>query len=205
MDALCLNLALWSASILPTFLLLDFVEPWKTRVLSKSDSRCMTGPSMAIRRLNTTVQPMNDKLSALVSADLSSSIYCLFLGGIVATGALSSATFYIPATIGIVNDMMSRTSHKRYFTFPVGRTARSRQTLAHGGKSVPLRPDKTEKIYKEPGEPYQIGKALRALFSPPGSVFKRVTRNNNTARKGSELMIRPILRDCAKYARGPPK
>lgn len=87
---------------------------------------------MAIRRLNTTVQPMNDKLSALVSADLSSSIYCLFLGGIVATGALSSATFYIPATIGIVNDMMSRTSHKRYFTFPVGRTARSRQTLTHG-------------------------------------------------------------------------
>ena len=73
------------------------------------------------------------------------------------------------------------------------------------GESVPLRPDKTEKIYKEPGEPYQIGKALRALFSPPGSVFKRVTRNNNTARKGSELMIRPILRDCAKYARGPPK
>ena len=61
---------------------------------------------MAIRRLNTTVQPMNDKLSALVSADLSSSIYCLFLGGIVATGALSSATFYIPATIGIVNDMI---------------------------------------------------------------------------------------------------
>ena len=205
MDALCLNLALWSASILPTFLLIDFVEPWKTSVLSKSAFRWMRVPSMAIRRLNTTVQPMNDKLSALVSADLSSSIYCLFLGGIVATGALSSATFYIPATIGIVNDMMSRTSHKRYFTFPVGRTARSRQTLAHGGKSVPLRPDKTEKIYKEPGEPYQIGKALRALFSPLGSVFKRVTRNNNTARKGSELMIRPILRDCAKYARGPPK
>ena len=66
---------------------------------------------MAIRRLNTTIQPMNDKLGTLVSADLSSSIYCLFLGGIVATGALSSATFYIPATIGIVNDMMSRTSH----------------------------------------------------------------------------------------------
>ena len=73
------------------------------------------------------------------------------------------------------------------------------------GKSVPSRPDRTEIIYKEPGEPYQIGKALRALFSPPGSVFKRVARNNNTARKGSELMIRPILRDSAKYVRGPPK
>ena len=66
---------------------------------------------MAIRRLNTTVQPMNDKLSALVSADLSSSIYCLFFGGIVAAGALSSAAFYVPATVRIMNDMVRRTSH----------------------------------------------------------------------------------------------
>ena len=73
------------------------------------------------------------------------------------------------------------------------------------GESVPSRPDRTEKIYKEPGGPYQIGKVLRALFSPPESVFKRVTQNNDTTRKGSELMIRPILRDCVKYARGPPK
>ena len=73
------------------------------------------------------------------------------------------------------------------------------------GESVPLRPDRTEKILKEPGGPYQIGKVLRALFSPPESVFKRVTQSNDTARKGSELMIRPILRDCAKYVRGPPK
>lgn len=111
MDALCLNLALWSASILPTFLLIDFVEPLETSVLSKSAFRRMRVPSMAIRRLNTTIQPMNDKLGALVSADLSSGIYCLLLSGIVATGALSSATFYILATIGIVNDMMRRTSH----------------------------------------------------------------------------------------------
>ena len=73
------------------------------------------------------------------------------------------------------------------------------------GESVPLRPDRTEIIYKELREPYQIGKVLRALFSPPESVFKRVTQNNDTTRKGSELMIRPILRDCVKYARGPPK
>ena len=111
MDALCLNLTLWSASSFPTFFLTDSVEPLETSVLPKSAFRRMRVSSMAIRRLNTTVQPMNDKLSALVSADLSSSIYCLFLGGIVATGALSSATFYIPATIGIVNDMMRRTSH----------------------------------------------------------------------------------------------
>ena len=111
MDALCLNLTLWSASSFPTFFLTDSVEPLETSVLPKSAFRRMRVSSMAIRRLNTTVQPMNDKLSALVSADLSSSIYCLFLGGIVATGALSSATFYIPATIGIMNDMMRRTSH----------------------------------------------------------------------------------------------
>ena len=73
------------------------------------------------------------------------------------------------------------------------------------GESVPLRPDRTEKIYKSPEGLTEIGKALRALFSPPESVFKRVTQNNDTAGKGSELMIRPILRDCAKYARGLPK
>ena len=33
------------------------------------------------------------------------------------------------------------------------------------GESVPLHPDRTEIIYKEPGGPYQIGKVLRALFS----------------------------------------
>ena len=46
----------------------------------------------------------------------------------------------------------------------------------------------------------QIGKVLRALFSPPESVFKWVTQNNDMTRKGSEPMIRPILKDCAKYA-----
>ena len=34
------------------------------------------------------------------------------------------------------------------------------------GESVPLHPERTEKICKEPGGPYQIGKVLRALFSP---------------------------------------
>lgn len=36
---------------------------------------------MAIRRLNTTIQPMNDKLGTLVSADLPSGIYCLLFSG----------------------------------------------------------------------------------------------------------------------------
>ena len=71
------------------------------------------------------------------------------------------------------------------------------------GESVPLRPDRTEKILKEPGGPYQIGKVLRALFSRR-KVYSRGL-HRITIQHGSELMIRPILRDCAKYARGPPK
>ena len=73
------------------------------------------------------------------------------------------------------------------------------------GKVYPYARIKPRKYIKSPEGLTEIGKVLRALFSLPKSVFKRVTRNNNTARKGSELMIRPILRDCAKYARGPPK
>ena len=47
------------------------------------------------------------------------------------------------------------------------------------GESVPLRPDRAEIIYKSPEGLTEIGKALRALFSPPESVFKKVTQNNN--------------------------
>ena len=39
------------------------------------------------------------------------------------------------------------------------------------GESVPLYPDRTEKIYKSPEDLTEIGKALRALFSPPESVL----------------------------------
>ena len=73
------------------------------------------------------------------------------------------------------------------------------------GESVPLRPDRTEIIYKSPEGLTKSVRSSGLFFLPPESVFKRVTQNNDTARKGSELMIRPILRDCAKYARGPPK
>ena len=36
--------------------------------------------------------------------------------------------------------------------------------------------------YKEPGEPYPIGKILRVLFSLPESVCKRVTQNRQIVR-----------------------
>ena len=66
---------------------------------------------MAVCRLNVTIQTVNNKFSALITTDLSTGIYSLFLSGIVSAGALCSATFYIPATFGIVNNMMRRTSH----------------------------------------------------------------------------------------------
>lgn len=55
---------------------------------------------------------MNYELCTLIAADLSASIYGFLFSRIVAAGALSPATFYIPAAIGIVNDMMRGTSHR---------------------------------------------------------------------------------------------
>ena len=112
MDALCLNLPYSWQEQFTHFLLTDSVKPLETNVLSKSAFRRMRVPSMAISRQNTTIQPMNDKLGTLVSADYPSGIYSLLISGIVATGALSSDTNYIPEKIGIVNDMMRRTSHR---------------------------------------------------------------------------------------------
>ena len=65
------------------------------------------------------------------------------------------------------------------------------------GKSVPSRPDRLEIIYKEPGGPYQIGKVLRALFSP-----RKVCSNGYTKQqKGDEQMAKRSVH----YARGPPE
>lgn len=79
--------------------------------LPKLTFRWMRVFPMAVRRLNATIQSVDDKLSALVAADLPASIYCLILSGKVAAGAMGPVAFYIPATFGIVNDMMRRTSH----------------------------------------------------------------------------------------------
>lgn len=67
--------------------------------------------AMTVSRLNATIQPVNDKFGALIAADFSSSIYCLLLSGVVAAGTLGSTTFHIPTPVGIVNNMMRRTSH----------------------------------------------------------------------------------------------
>ena len=69
---------------------------------------------MAVCGLDASVHTMNNELGALVSANLSSCAYGLFLGGKMAAGALSAATLHIPTSIGIVNDMMRRTCHINY-------------------------------------------------------------------------------------------
>lgn len=66
---------------------------------------------MAVCGLDASVHTMNNELGALVSANLSSYVYGLFLGGKMAAGTLSTTTFHIPSTFGIVNNMMRRTCH----------------------------------------------------------------------------------------------
>ena len=73
------------------------------------------------------------------------------------------------------------------------------------GKVYPYARIKQRKYIKSPENLTKSVRLSGLFFLPPESVFKRVAQNNDTARKGSELMIRPTLRDCAKYARGPPK
>ena len=73
------------------------------------------------------------------------------------------------------------------------------------GKSVPSRPDRLEIIYKEPGGPYQIGKVLRALFSPRKVYSKGLHETTERIEEGRNHMTKFKVRNCAKYARGPPE
>ena len=69
---------------------------------------------MAVCGLDASVHTMNNEFGALISADLSSCVYGLFLGCKMAAGALSAATLNIPTSVGIVNNMMRRTCHINY-------------------------------------------------------------------------------------------
>lgn len=51
---------------------------------------------MAVCGLDASVHTMNNEFGALISADLSSCVYGLFLGCKMAAGALSAATLNIP-------------------------------------------------------------------------------------------------------------
>ena len=65
------------------------------------------------------------------------------------------------------------------------------------GESVPSRPDKTEKAYKEPGEPYQSVR-FSGLFFLPG---RRIQNGYTKQQKGGEQMAKRSVH----YARGPPE
>lgn len=69
---------------------------------------------MAVCGLDASVHTVNNEFGALISADLSSCVYGLFLGCKMAAGTLSAATLHIPTSVGIVNDMMRRTCHIDY-------------------------------------------------------------------------------------------
>ena len=69
---------------------------------------------MAVCGLDESVHTVNNEFGALISADLSSCVYGLFLRCKMAAGTLSATTFHIPTAIGIVNNMMRRTCHINY-------------------------------------------------------------------------------------------
>lgn len=66
--------------------------------------------AMTIYVLNPSIHAMNYKLSTLIMVNLSTRIYSFLFSLLVTAGALSLITFYVSAAIGIVNDMMRRTS-----------------------------------------------------------------------------------------------
>ena len=69
---------------------------------------------MAVCRLDTSIHTVDNKLGALVLANLPASINGLLFGREMATGSLCTAAFHIPAALGIANNMMRRTCHNDY-------------------------------------------------------------------------------------------
>lgn len=67
--------------------------------------------SVAVGALDFAVLSMDDQFGSLVTADLATGIDRLSLGVPVATRTLATASFYIPATIGIRNNMMGVSCH----------------------------------------------------------------------------------------------
>ena len=67
--------------------------------------------SVAVGALNFAVLSVDDQFGPLVTANLATGIDSLGLGVPVAAGTLTTASFYIPATIGIRNNMMGVSCH----------------------------------------------------------------------------------------------
>ena len=66
---------------------------------------------MTIGTLDLAIHTVNDELSFLVLADFSSSINGLFFRVVVTAGALCAASFYIPTSVRVGNNVMSRSCH----------------------------------------------------------------------------------------------
>ncbi len=70
--------------------------------------------AVAVGTLDLAVHPVDDKLSFLVLTDFSSSIDGLFFRVVVPAGALCAASLYIPTTVRVGNNVMSRSCHCLY-------------------------------------------------------------------------------------------
>ena len=66
---------------------------------------------VAVCGLDASVHTVNNEFGALISADLSSCVYGLFLGCKMAAGTLSAATLHIPTSGGIRDNMMFFSCH----------------------------------------------------------------------------------------------
>lgn len=67
--------------------------------------------SVAVGALDFAVLSVDDQFGPLVAADLATGIDSLGLGVPVAARALAAASFYIPTTIGVRNNMMGVSCH----------------------------------------------------------------------------------------------
>ena len=78
-------------------------------------------------------------------------------------------------------------------------------TSKFAGKVYPHARIEQRKYRKSPENLTEIGKALRALFSPRKVYSKGLHKATEKIKKGGEYMTNAKQTNCAKYARGPPK
>ena len=69
--------------------------------------------SVTIRRLDPSIHAVDDQFCFLVLTDFSTRIHSLMLCFIMTARPLSTATFDIPSTVGIMNNMMRFSCHKQ--------------------------------------------------------------------------------------------
>ena len=70
--------------------------------------------SVTIRRLDPSIHAVDDQFCFLVLTDFSTCIHSLLLCFIMTARSLSTATFDIPSTVGIMNNMMRFSCHKQF-------------------------------------------------------------------------------------------